>query len=247
MPAYHFTAQHLHSPRMDARAFSLPTSKRSGHPIFPSSGSMPPSYNPPTCETASDSPPGINISLQGTWKPVPNGHPSANIEVLDLTERYGYKPPMKPKIKPKNALREGLKPTKNLELPLKRTIYEISSGEEDDDDDDETISEPSPLRAKRPRMTKLGNLTNGCSSALEELQAAAGTDASADLGLPSHTESMTHTGHQSTIFNTQRPTNNIPPSPNPSLSSSTERGGNNNNPAVPSNHQPPTPNHTSLT
>ncbi|KAI4169191.1 MAG: hypothetical protein LQ343_005853 [Gyalolechia ehrenbergii] len=230
MPAYHLTTHELRSPKMSTRSFSLPTSKRSGHPIFPTTGSVPPNYNHPTNETASDSPPGINISPQGTWKPVANGHPSANIEVLDLTDRFSYKPPMKAKTRPKNALKKGLKPTKTSDLPLKHPIYAISSGEEDDDgdDDDEAFSEPSPLQKKRPRMKTLNTYTNHHGSALEEMQAAAGENGPLTFNQV-HIQLMSdETTLPSSPILPHSTNTNVQFSPNPSISSRTVQATNDN-------------------
>ncbi|KAL8990580.1 MAG: hypothetical protein Q9177_000794 [Variospora cf. flavescens] len=167
MPQYNIQARDLH-----ARGFSLPTPTKSGHPIFPVRHRMASKYQPPSCESDDGSSLGVKISPQGTWKPVKDGHPTANIEVLDMSDRYGYKAP---KAKPKNALNKGLKPTKNSELPPKRTIHEISSDNGDDTtDDDQTVSDPSPLRTKRPRITAASNPSQSRLSAIDELRAAAG-------------------------------------------------------------------------
>ncbi|KAL9024177.1 MAG: hypothetical protein Q9196_006710 [Gyalolechia fulgens] len=119
------------------------------------------------------------------------------------------------KTRPKNALKKGLKPTKMSDLPLKRPIYEISSGEEDDDGDDKADDEPSPLRTRRPRIS---HYTNRHSSALEELHAAAG-----ETGLPtlkqSHTQAMNDEAtlpSSSTLPHSADP--DIQLSPNPSVS-----------------------------
>ncbi|KAI4280435.1 MAG: hypothetical protein L6R35_005890, partial [Caloplaca aegaea] len=167
MPQYNIQARDLH-----ARGFSLPTSTKSGHPIFPVRRRTASKYQPPSYESDDGSSLGVEISPQGTWKPVKDGHPTANIEVLDMSDRYGYKAP---KAKPKNALNKGLKPTKNSELPPKRTIHEISSDSGDDTtDDDQTVSDPSPLRTKRPRITAASNPSQSRLSAIDELRAAAG-------------------------------------------------------------------------
>ncbi|KAL8928199.1 MAG: hypothetical protein Q9208_001909 [Pyrenodesmia sp. 3 TL-2023] len=168
----------VHAPRMAApRSFNLPTSTRSGHPIFPTGNRVSSNYQPPSYDTASSSPFGINISPLGTWKPAKDGHPTANIEVLDLTKRFGYDPneKMRPKRRARNALRRGFKPTKLSELPpQKRTVHEISSGEDDEDEEEEvTVSDASPLRAKRRRMASATNAAKPHLSALDELRAAA--------------------------------------------------------------------------
>ncbi|KAL9019568.1 MAG: hypothetical protein Q9185_003188 [Variospora sp. 1 TL-2023] len=174
MPQYNIQARDLH-----ARDFSLPTSTKSGHPIFPVRRRTASNYQPPSCESDDGSSLGVKISPQGTWKPVKDGHPTANIEVLDMSDRYGYKAPKEAKAKPKNALNKGLKPTKNSELPPKRTIHEISSDNGDDTtDDDQTVSDPSPLRAKRPRITATSNPSQSRLSAIDELRAAAGRQTS---------------------------------------------------------------------
>ncbi|KAI4091621.1 MAG: hypothetical protein LQ344_003972 [Seirophora lacunosa] len=175
MPQYRLKARDLHN-----RGFSLPTSTKSGHPIFPVGRRRVTNYQPPSCDTDDEPPFGVEISPQGTWKPVKKGHPNANIEVLDLSDRYGYKAPKETKMKPRNALKKGLKPTKNSELPPKRTIYQISSDENSDNsnDDDQIVSDPSPLRAKRPRMTAASNPPHARLSALDELRAAAGRQTS---------------------------------------------------------------------
>lgn len=181
MPTYHFTTHELLSPKMSPQSFSLPTSKRSGHPIFPITDGVPPKDDHPTREITNNSPPGIDISPYGTWKPVAHDIPLTKIETLDLTDRFGYQPAMKAKTRPRNALKKGFKPSKISSLPMKRQILEISSGEDDDDDDDddedgdkENISEPSPLHKKHARITTFGNHARRHDSVLEEIQAAVG-------------------------------------------------------------------------
>ncbi|KAL8825392.1 MAG: hypothetical protein Q9170_007806 [Blastenia crenularia] len=208
---------------MASRSLSLPRSKRDKHPTFSATNVIARNPYPPSYDVASDPLPGVNISPYGTWRPVADGHPSANIEVLDLSERYGYKPPMKPKARPKNALSRGLKPTKKSELPTKRTVYEISSGAEDDDD--ETISEPSPLSTKRRRLMSFS--TRHQASVLEELQAAAAYDA-AEVPNQLHRTA------------TQQESGSVRRSPNPSLSSRTEQGGHDSNSTVVDPTQLPT-------
>ncbi|KAL8897177.1 MAG: hypothetical protein Q9207_007339, partial [Kuettlingeria erythrocarpa] len=181
---HNLTSRDLDVRRMAAsRSFNLPTSTRSGHPIFPTGNHAPFNYQPPSYDTTSSSPLGINISPLGTWKPVNHGHPTANIEVLDLTKRFGYNADdtMKPKRRLKNALRRGFKPTLPSELPpQKRTIHDISSGDDEDDAEEEevTVSDASPLRAKRRRMESGTIPARPHPSALDELRAAAAKSAS---------------------------------------------------------------------
>ncbi|KAI4176808.1 MAG: hypothetical protein LQ346_007784, partial [Caloplaca aetnensis] len=182
---HNLTSLDLDVRRMAASCnFNLPTSTRSGHPIFPTGNRASSNYQSPAYDTASSSPLGINISPLGTWKPVKDGHPSANIEVLDLTKRFGYNADdkMKPKRRAKNALRRGFKPTLPSELPpQKRTIHEISSGDDEADEEEEdgvTVSDASPLRAKRRRMASGTNRAKPHLSALDELRAAAAKSAS---------------------------------------------------------------------
>ncbi|KAI4140391.1 MAG: hypothetical protein L6R39_005824, partial [Caloplaca ligustica] len=174
MAPYHFLNRQLSEPKMGSSTFSLPTSTHSGHPIFPTGNYQPPSY-----ETARSTPSAVDITSEGTWKPAQHGHPTANIEILDLTGRFGYNPTddaMKPKTRPKNALKKGLRPTRASELPpLKRTVHEISSDEDADDDGDVSVSDSPSLRGKRHRnLTKNGS--NSRLSMLEELQAAAANE-----------------------------------------------------------------------
>ncbi|KAI4119876.1 MAG: hypothetical protein LQ338_007222 [Usnochroma carphineum] len=114
-----------------------------------------------------------------------NGHPTADIEVLDLRERFGYNPNEKTKAKarPKNALKRGIKPTWTSGLPLKRTVHKISSNDKDNKEEEETVSDQSPLRGKRPRLMDSNGRTDGGRSALEELRAAAEINASPILYL----------------------------------------------------------------
>lgn len=237
MPPYHFITRQLSDSKMDTRCglvgrdlhasgFSLSTSSRSGHPIYPLDTSATSKYQPPSCDTASDSPEGINISPQGTWKPVASDHPTANIEVLDLSGRYGYNPNNKAKSKltQKNAMKEGFKPSGTMpsELPeLVRTIHEISS---DDDNDSATASDSSPLRSKRPRMTAAKNPTNPRRSVLEELRAAAGRSALPVLHPSSAMKPKTHKRGLSADRIFPYPTSQTCLPPNSSDSSHTELG-----------------------
>ncbi|KAL8753469.1 MAG: hypothetical protein Q9184_005413 [Pyrenodesmia sp. 2 TL-2023] len=204
----------LHPPRMAApRSFNLPTSTRSGHPIFPTGNRASSNYQPPTYDTESSSPFGINISPLGTWKPAKDGHPTANIEILDLTKRFGYDPDdkMRPKRQAKNALRRGFKPTMPSELPpQKRTIHEISSGEEEEEEEEVTVSDASPLRAKRRRMRSATNAVKPHLSALDELRAAAAAKSASPV--------MSHT--QLTLPEASRAQAANHPDTNPSDSSS---------------------------
>ncbi|KAI4184313.1 MAG: hypothetical protein L6R41_004823 [Letrouitia leprolyta] len=226
MPTYYLKTHELHNPKMYTTSFSLQTSKRSGHPIFPISGSVTAKYDLATHETAGNSPPGIDVSPQGTWKPITNGHASAKFEVLDLTDRFGYQPPMKAKTRPKNAPKKGFKPSRMSTLPMKRPIYEISSGEDDEDDedgDDETFSELSPLYKKRSRMTPFNKHTYYQDSVLEEIQAAAGEN-----GLSALNQAQIQiTSAEATLPGPSTyplpVKDNLRPSPHPSVSSETVR------------------------
>lgn len=82
---------------------------------------------------------------------------------------------------------EGLPP----KLQRKRPVYEISS-DEDENEDNVTISDPSPLRSKRPRMTAANKSTSPRHSALDKLRAAAGINTSPSLTQPSAIRPKTH-------------------------------------------------------
>ncbi|KAI4111185.1 MAG: hypothetical protein LQ345_006845 [Seirophora villosa] len=222
MPRYSIKGRDLHN-----RGLSLATSAKSGHPIFPVGRRPRSNYQPPSCDTDDESPFGVEISPQGTWKPVKHGHPTANIEVLDLSDRYGYKALKETKMKPRNAIKKGLKPTKTSELPPKRTIYQISSDDNSDDsiNDDRIVSDPSPLRAKRPRMTAASNPPQSRFSALDELRAAAGRQTSPVLtnNLPMKPHSYTKGLSAQGVF-TRQPTYDQQPPANSSDSPTTVLG-----------------------
>ncbi|KAL8950931.1 MAG: hypothetical protein Q9222_003053 [Ikaeria aurantiellina] len=78
----------------------------------------------------------------GAWKTLLDASNAAHIEVLDLSNRYSYVPPVPTKSKkPKNALKKGLRPTKVSEVPfnsgspLKNEIHYENPGLSSDEEE----------------------------------------------------------------------------------------------------------------
>ncbi|KAL8847622.1 MAG: hypothetical protein Q9221_007352 [Calogaya cf. arnoldii] len=142
---------------MSTKASVLPTSSRSGHPVYPV-GNL---HTAPTTAAANEPPnlhPSIEISPNGTWRAIAPRPGMPKIETLNLTSRFSYtapKPPKAPRHRPKNALKKGLRPTKSLELPpasrsedamaATRDIYRQDSPYVDDEEEG-VHSEPSPSK-----------------------------------------------------------------------------------------------------
>ncbi|KAL8988199.1 MAG: hypothetical protein Q9169_008595, partial [Polycauliona sp. 2 TL-2023] len=150
----------------------LPTSLRSGHPIYTSKNPKSiPTINPGEINPISPHP-GIQISPNGTWKSLTTRPTIPLIEQLDLTGRFSYTATSRPKAiprRPKNALKKGLRPTKNSELPrahasedgmaATREIYRRHSHSPVSSGDDEGIhSEPSPCKPRLMAPKMLANV-----------------------------------------------------------------------------------------
>ncbi|KAL8902854.1 MAG: hypothetical protein Q9171_007580 [Xanthocarpia ochracea] len=144
---------------MSAKDFNLPTSSRSGHPIYtlgnvnPATSTTLPGKE--TINPLSD----VEITPNGTWKSVTAGPGRATIERLDLSGRYSYdhNDSKIVRSRPKNALKKGLRPTKSFELPITsktdndiaatRKIYRPYSSSASYED--ENHSEPSPSKPQK--------------------------------------------------------------------------------------------------
>ncbi|KAL8875138.1 MAG: hypothetical protein Q9198_006461 [Flavoplaca austrocitrina] len=139
---------------------TLPTTSRSGHPIYTlrDPKNQPPKQ--PINTQPTNSYPDFEISLNGTWKSRKHNLAIPLIDCIDLTGRFAYNATQGPtaaKMRPKNALRKGLRPTKSFELPrtlesedgiaATRNIYRRGSPSTDGDDD-LARSEPSPCESK---------------------------------------------------------------------------------------------------
>ncbi|KAL8644628.1 MAG: hypothetical protein Q9226_007670, partial [Calogaya cf. arnoldii] len=150
---------------MSTKASVLPSSSRSGHPVYTFGNH----HTAPTTAAANEPPnlhPSIEISPNGTWRTIAPKPGMPKIETLDLTNRFSYaapKPPKATRHRPKNALKKGLRPTKGFELPpaskpknamaATRDIYRQNSIFIDGDDEEEGVhSEPSP--SKMSMMSK---------------------------------------------------------------------------------------------
>ncbi|KAI4253065.1 MAG: hypothetical protein L6R42_007716, partial [Xanthoria sp. 1 TBL-2021] len=151
---------------MPTKDIGLPTSSRSGHPIYTFGSTNTLSSTTPANEKPASHCPTIEISPNGTWKSVTAGRSVSNIEHIDLTSRFSYTSTKNPKAilsRPKNAIKKGLRPTKSFELPsvvktkdamaATRKIYRQHSPSIDDDEED-VHSEPSPSKSKS-MMSKL--------------------------------------------------------------------------------------------
>lgn len=145
---------------MPTKAISLPTSSRSGHPIYTFGSTITLSSTTPANEKPANQHPAIEISPNGTWKSVTAGRSVSNIEHIDLTSRFSYTATKTPKAirpRPKNAIKKGLRPTKSFELPpainskdamaATRKIYRQHSPSIDNDEEG-IHSEPSPSKSK---------------------------------------------------------------------------------------------------
>ncbi|KAL8756317.1 MAG: hypothetical protein Q9199_003017 [Rusavskia elegans] len=145
---------------MPTKDISLPTSSRSGHPIYTFGSTNTLSSTTPANEKPANQYPTIEISPNGTWKSVTAGRSLSNIEHIDLTSRFSYTANKTPKAirpRPKNAIKKGLRPTKSFELPpainskdamaATRNIYRQHSPSIGDDEEG-IHSEPSPSKSK---------------------------------------------------------------------------------------------------
>ncbi|KAL8834010.1 MAG: hypothetical protein Q9205_006573 [Flavoplaca limonia] len=139
---------------------TLPTTSRSGHPIYTFSDPKNRPPKQPINSQPTNSYPDFEISPNGTWKSRKHNLAIPLIECIDLTGRFAYnatKGPKAAKTRPKNALKKGLRPTKTFELPrtlesedgiaATRDIYRRGSPSTDGDDE-LARSEPSPCKSK---------------------------------------------------------------------------------------------------
>ena len=139
---------------------TLPTTSRSGHPIYALSDPQNQPPKQPINSQPTNSYPDFEISPNGTWKSRKHNLAIPLIECIDLTGRFAYNATKGAKVaktRPKNALKKGLRPTKSPELPrtlesedgiaATRDIYRRSSPSTDGDDE-LARSEPSPCKSK---------------------------------------------------------------------------------------------------
>ncbi|KAI4276258.1 MAG: hypothetical protein L6R38_005707, partial [Xanthoria sp. 2 TBL-2021] len=145
---------------MSTKDISLPTSSRSGHPIYTFGSTNTLSSTIPANEKPANEHPTIEISPNGTWRSLALHSNVPNIEHIDLTSRFSYTANKTPKAirpRPKNAIKKGLRPTKSFELPpamkskdamaATRRIYRRRSPSIDDEEEG-IHSEPSPRKSK---------------------------------------------------------------------------------------------------
>ncbi|KAL8684513.1 MAG: hypothetical protein Q9224_006302, partial [Gallowayella concinna] len=152
---------------MLTKGISLVASSRSGHPMVHFDNASPPTKDFSSGHDKFNAQNGIMVSPHGTWRQI-NGPGTASIKVLDLTSRFAYAPhrASKPnKVRPKNALKKGRRPTRMSELPPGIPASHLASPSTER----QSIPEPLPCKVNTElnptKLTKLSQSSQAPSTA----------------------------------------------------------------------------------